>query len=186
VRKKSVQQRYAHARVFLPDHHEPYISWEMFAHHQRMIAAHAHRLASQDDAATSVRQGHGLLSGLLRCGRGGRKLPVRSWGKSGTAARYVCRGDLSAGGQYCLGFAGASMDKQISEQVLETISPLTLEASLQAAQAYEAAQRETTQALRLPMQHVEYEAARAFAQYEQADPPHRLVTSQLESRWKAT
>ena len=65
VRKKSVRQPYDHARVFLPDHHEPYISWEMFAHHQRMIAANAHRLAPQDDAATSVRQGHGLLSGLL-------------------------------------------------------------------------------------------------------------------------
>jgi hypothetical protein len=59
---------------------------------------------------------------------------------------------LSAGGQYCLGFGGASIDKQISEQVLETISPLTLEASLQAAQSYEAAQRETTQALRLQIQ----------------------------------
>jgi hypothetical protein len=125
VRKKTVQQRYDQARVFLPDHHEPSSSWEMFTHHQRMIAANAHRLAPQDDAATSVRQGHGLLSGLLRCGRGGRKLHGRSWGKSGTAARYVCRGDCSAGGQYCLGVGGASIEKQLSEQVLETISPLT-------------------------------------------------------------
>jgi Recombinase/Recombinase zinc beta ribbon domain len=125
LRKKSVQQRYNQARVCIPDHHEPSISWEMFAHHQRMIAANAHRLAPQDDAATSVRQGHGLLSGLLRCGRCGRKLHVRYWGKSGTAARYVCRGDCSAGGQYCLGFGGASVEKQLSEQILETISPLT-------------------------------------------------------------
>ena len=94
-------------------------------------------------------------------------------------------GDFSAGGQYCLGFGGASIDKPISEQVLETISPLTLEASLQAAQSYEAAQRETTHALRLQIQQVEYEAARAFEQYDQADPKHRLVTSQLESRWNA-
>jgi hypothetical protein len=35
------------------------------------------------------------------------------------------------------------------------------------------------------MQQVEYEAARAFAQYAQADPKHRVVTNQLESRWKA-
>src|SRR5215510_11474114 len=34
-------------------------------------------------------------------------------------------GDCSAGGHYCLGFGGASIDKQISEQVLETIRPLT-------------------------------------------------------------
>ena len=132
-----------------------------------------------------MRQGQGLLRALLRCGRCGRTLPVRSWGKSGTAARDVCRGDCSAGGQYCLGCGGASIDKQISEQVLETISPLTLEASRQAAQSYEAAQRETTHALRLQMQQVEDEAARAFAQDDQAAPKHRVVTSQLESRWNA-
>jgi hypothetical protein len=125
VRKKSVQQRYDQARVFLPDHHEPSMSWEMCAHHQRLIAANAHRLASQDEAAASVRQGHGLLTGLLRCGRCGRKRHVRSWGKSGTAARDVCRGDCSAGGRYCLGFGGAMVDKRIGEQVLETSSPLT-------------------------------------------------------------
>lgn len=185
LRKKSVQQRYDQARVFIPDHHESYISWERFERHQQMIAANAHRMAPQDEAAASVRQGHGLLTGLLRCGRCGRKLHVRYWGKSGTAARYVCRGDFSAGGRYCLGFGGATVDTRISEQVLETISPLTLEASLQAAQSYEAAQRETTQALRLQIQQVEYEAARAFEQFDQVDPRNRLVANQLESRWNA-
>jgi hypothetical protein len=185
LRKKRVPQRHEQARVFIPHHHEPYISWEMYEQHQQMIAANAHRMAPQDDAVASVRQGYGLLTGLLRCGRCGRKLQVRSWGKSGTAARDVCRGDCRAGGQYGLGFGGAGIDKQLSEQVLETISPLTLEASLQAAQSYEAAQRETTQALRLQLQQVEYEAARAFEQYDHADPKHRLVTSQLESRWNA-
>ena len=54
----------------------------MFVHHHRMIAANAHRLAPQDDAATAVRQGHGLLSGLLRCGHCGRKLHVRYGAKA--------------------------------------------------------------------------------------------------------
>ena len=150
-----------------------------------MIAANAHRMAPQDDVVASVRQGYGLLTGLLRCGRCGRKLQVRYWGKSGTAARYLCRGDFSAGGKYCLGFGGATVDKQISEQVLEAISPLALDASLKAAQSYEEAQRETTKALRLQIQQVEYEAARAFEQYDQVDPKHRLVANQLESRWNA-
>ena len=185
LRKKSVLQRYDQARVFIPQHHEPYISWEMYAQHQQMIAANAHRMAPQDDTVASVRQGYGLLTGLLRCGRCGRKLQVRYWGKSGTAARYLCRGDFSTGGQYCLGFGGATVDKQISEQVLEAISPLALDASLKAAQSYEEAQRETTTALRRQIQQVEYEAARAFEQYDQVDPKHRLVADQLESRWNA-
>jgi hypothetical protein len=150
-----------------------------------MIAANAHRLAPPDDAAPSVRPGHGLRSGRLRWGRCGRKLQGRYWGQRGTAARYVCRGDCRAGGPYCLGFGGASIEKQSSAQVLETISPLPVEASLQAAPSYAAAQRETTHALRLQLQQVEYEAARAFAQYDQAAPKHRLVPSQLASRWQA-
>jgi DNA invertase Pin-like site-specific DNA recombinase len=185
LRKKSVPQRHEQARVFIPHHHEPYISWEMYEQHQQMIAANAHRMAPQDDAVASVRQGYGLLTGLLRCGRCGRKLQVRYWGKSGTAARYLCRGDFSAGGKYCLGFGGATVDKQISKQVLEAISPLAVDASLKAAQSYEEAQRETTKALRLQIQQVEYEAARAFEQYDQVDPKHRLVANQLESRWNA-
>jgi hypothetical protein len=113
------------ARVFIPHHHEPSISWEIYAQHQRRIAANAHRMAPRDDAVTSVRQGHGLLTGLLRCGRCGRTLPVRYWGKSGTAARDLCQGDLRAGGAYCIGFGGATVDTKLSEQVLEAISPLT-------------------------------------------------------------
>jgi Recombinase zinc beta ribbon domain len=170
---------------FIPQHHEPSISGEMYVQHQQMIAANAHRMPPQDDVVTSVRQGHGLLAGLLRCGRCGRKLQVRSWGKSGTAARSVCRGDCSAGGKDCLGLGGATVEKQISAQILEAISPLTFEASLKAAQSYEVAQRDTTQALRLQMQQVEYEVARAFEQYDQVAPKHRLVAGHLESRWNA-
>ena len=66
----------------------------------------------------------------------------------------MCRGDLSAGGKYCLGFGGATVDKQISTHILEAIRPLSLEASLKAAQSSEAAQRDTTQALPLQMQQV--------------------------------
>jgi hypothetical protein len=106
------------------------------------------------------------------------------WAYSSTLSRDTT--DFSTGGQDWLGFGGATVDKQGSEQVLEAISPLAVDASLNAAQSYEEAQRETTQALRLPRQQVEYEAARAFEQYAQVDPKHRLVANQLASRWNAT
>ena len=137
-----------------------------------------------NDAVASVRQGYGLLTGLLRCGRCGRTLQgallgQKRYGSKVSVSRILVRE------KYCLGFGGATVDKQISEQVLEAISPLALDASLKAAQAYEEAQRETTKALRLQIQQVEYEAARAFEQYDQVDPKHRLVANQLESRWNA-
>jgi hypothetical protein len=37
--------------------------------------------------------------------------------------------------------------------------------------------------LRRQLQQLEYEAARAFDQYNQADPRHRLVAAELERRW---
>ena len=43
---------------------------------------------TRDETVGAVRAVQGLLSGLLRCGRCGRKLHVCYWGKSGTAARY--------------------------------------------------------------------------------------------------
>ena len=123
-RKKRVPQRHEPARVCIPHHHEPSISWERYEQPPQMSAAKAHRMAPQDEAVASVRHGDGLLTGLLRGGRCGRTLQGRSWGTSGTAARYLCRGDWSAGGQYCLGVGGATVEKQSSEQVLEAISPL--------------------------------------------------------------
>ena len=74
---------------------------------------------------TKVRAGHGLLAGLLRCGRCGRRLYVRYWGKAGTAARYLCSGDFAAaGGRYCLGFGGATVDRRFGEEIVRVLSPL--------------------------------------------------------------
>jgi hypothetical protein len=75
-----------------------------------------------------------LLAGVLRCGRCGRKLHVRYWGKSGTAARSLCKGDFDAGGRYCLGLGGSTVDRRFSEELLGVISPLGIEASLQAVE----------------------------------------------------
>jgi DNA invertase Pin-like site-specific DNA recombinase len=84
-------------RVLLPGHHEGYIDWATYEEHR--IRIRGSQLGSEGDATvTAVRAGHGLLAGLLRCGRCGRRMHVRYWGKSGTAARYLCRGDFSAGG----------------------------------------------------------------------------------------
>jgi hypothetical protein len=58
-------------RVFIRNHHESYISWEEFEENQKRLRANALRLGS-DESVSVIRQGHGLLSGLLRCGKCGR------------------------------------------------------------------------------------------------------------------
>ena len=133
----------------------------------------------------TVRNGQGLLTGLLRCGRCGRKLHRRYWGKSGTAARYVCSGDFATGGQYCLGFGGATVDQRLSEQILNAISSPGLAASVAAIERFDTRGSDQRAALQRQYQQLQYEAQRAFEQYDQADPANRLVVDVLEQRWNA-
>lgn len=172
------------AKVFLKDHHEPYLSWVDYERNLQMIrnnsAKHEH-----DDAVTSVRAGHGILAGVLRCGRCGRKMHVRYWGKSGTAARYLCKGDFDSGGRYCLGFGGATFDKRVSEEIVKAISPLGVEASLEALARLSTANDDRRLALARRIEQLEFEATRAFEQYDKVDPRNRLVADELERRWNA-
>ena len=174
------------ARVFIRDHHEGYIDWATFEVHQRMISRNSWRGGS-DDTAGAARSGKGLLAGLLRCRRCGRKLHVRYWGKAGTSARYLCPGDFpSAGGHYCLGFGGATVDRRVGEEIVRVLSPLGIQASLAAIDRLETREQERRQARQRELQQLEYDATRAFDQYDQADPRHRLVASELERRWNVT
>ncbi len=122
---------------------------------------------------------------MLRCGRCGRKLHIRYWGKQGTAARYLCSGDFDRGGAYCLGFGGATVDRRLTEVILKAISPHGIAASLEAiAHAREDGSDKRT-ALERQLQQVRYEAERAFAQYDQVEPGNRLVAEVLEERWNS-
>ena len=126
-----------------------------------------------DESMAAIRAGEGLLVGLLRCGHCGRKLHVRYWGGKGTHARYLCKGDFDDGGEYCIGFGGSMVDRRFSEDVLKAISSLGVKASLKAIEdlsAGEAAQRAT---LSTKLEQLEYEAKRAFEQYDVVDARNR-------------
>jgi DNA invertase Pin-like site-specific DNA recombinase len=184
VKREKGRLPYDQARVFIRDHHEGYISWERFEENQRRMRGNALKTNSEgEDSVGAVRSGHGLLSGLLRCRRCGRKLHVRYWGRHGTAARYLCQGDFGSGGRYCLGFGGATVDRRFSEELLKVLSPLGLEASVEATKRLEKQGDARRRALELQLEQLEYEARRAFEQYDEADARNRLVASELERRW---
>jgi len=170
------------ARVFLRDHHEGYIDWADYQENIRVMSSNTRRW-DHDDSVGPARRGSGLLAGLLRCGRCGRKLHVRYWGKSGTAARYLCQGDYEAGGRYCLGIGGSSVDRRFADEVLYVLSPLGIDASLEAIHQIEHADAARRELLVKQLTQVEYEAKRGFEQYDQVDARNRLVASQLEVRW---
>jgi len=173
------------APVFIRDHHEGYIDWPTFEENQRMMARNNFKQRA-DDGAGAARSGTGLLSGLLRCGRCGRKLHVRYWGRAGTVGRYLCPGDfMVSGGRYCIGFGGTTVDRRFAAEVVRVLSPLGVQASLEALERLESQVDEQRQALERKLAQLDYDTTRAFEQYNEVDPRNRLVASELERRWNS-
>ncbi len=181
-RQEGHARRPQDCRVFLRDHHQGYIGWATYEENIRLMARSG-QWDSKDETVTAIRAGKGLLAGLLRCGRCGRRLHVRYWGQRGTNARYLCKGDFDAGGSYCRGFGGAMVDRRFGQEVLAVLSPLGVRASLQALERLEAGDDDRCVALENQLEQVEYAAQKAFEQYDEVDPRNRLVAQELERRW---
>ena len=184
IKRISPWQRPEDCRVFIPDHHEGYIDWETFEENRRIMHNNATK-TDPDASVGAVRAGKALLAGLLRCGHCGRKMHVSYWGKSGTSPRYRCRGTFDAGGTYCIMFGGAGVDRRFTQELLNVISPLGLQASLEAIEGLNQREHEQRQTLEYKLGQLQYEAQRAFEQYNEVDPRHRLVAAELERRWNA-
>ena len=179
---QSATRRAEECRVFIPAHHVGYIDWATYEENQRMIRRNSVNWQA-DESMSAIRAGQGLLVGLLRCGHCGRKLHVRYWGGRGTHARYLCRGDYDDGGQYCIGFGGASVDRRLGQELLKVISPLGVEASLRAIEELSAGDAAQRAALSSKLEQLEYEAKKAFEQYDAVDARNRLAAAELERRW---
>jgi len=181
-KRQSATRRAEDCRVFIRDHHVGYIDWATYEENQRMTRRNSVNWQG-DETMTAIRAGQGFLVGLLRCGHCGRKLHVRYWGGRGTHARYLCRGDYDDGGQYCLGFGGASVDRRLGQELLRVISPFGVEASLRALEELSAGDAAQRAALSSKLEQLEYEAKRAFEQYDEVDARNRLAAGELERRW---
>src|SRR5467141_769901 len=181
-KRQSAMRPAEECRVFMRDHHVGFIHWATYEENRRMMRRNSVNWEG-DESMAAIRAGQGLLVGLLRCGHCGRKLHVRYWGGRGTNARYLCKGDYDDGGQYCLGFGGASVDRRLSHELLKVISPFGVEASLKALEELSAGDVAQRAALSSKLEQLEYEAKKAFEQYDAVDARNRLVAGELERRW---
>ena len=181
-KRQAANRRPEDCRVFIADHHVGYIDWATYEENQRMIARNSVNW-EVEESMTAIRAGQGLLVGLLRCGHCGRKLHVRYWGGTGTHARYVCKGDYDDGGEYCIGFGGATVDRRLGQELLKIISPLGVEASMKAIEQLSSGDAAQRAALSSKLEQLEYDAKRAFEQYDVVDARNRLAAAELERRW---
>jgi hypothetical protein len=167
--------------ALLRDHHEGYIAWNTYENNQRSIAENAQMKGLMTRGA--VKRGLSLLSGLLLCGKCGRRIHVAYSGK-GRVPRYYCRGALINHGESgCISFGGHRVDEAIEREVLRVLSPGAIEAALKSADQVVEEADEIGRALELELSQARYERDRAQRQYDAVEPENRLVAETLEARW---
>lgn len=105
-------------------------------------------------------------------------------GKGGTNPRYMCEGEFSQGGNYCQSFSGLKTDRVFEEELLlKVIEPMAIQASIEACEVITQKYQDKIKYLGNELENAQYEADRAFTQYNEVDPKNRLVASDLERRW---
>ena len=185
--RRSSSRRYkpqSEWEVLILDHHSGYLSWTEYLENRQRMANNIAGRASQ--SAGAIKKGAALLSGLLRCGRCGRKLQVGYGGTHGQVGRYLCTGRRDQRGSgSCASVGSLLLDQAVVSEVLAAISPAGIEAARAAAEATVSADQQKRQALELALERARYEATRARRQYDAVDPENRLVAAQLETRWNA-
>lgn len=169
-------------QVLIRDHHPGYISWDEYLRNQEILEANLARRAGEISGAP--KSGPALLSGLLRCGRCGRKLQVVYGGHGGRVPRYSCSGGrVQRGSGACLNVGSFRLDEAVAARVLDAVQPVGIEAALEAGEQEARQDDDKRKALELALEKARYQAARAQRQYDAADPENRLVAGELETRW---
>jgi DNA invertase Pin-like site-specific DNA recombinase len=167
-------------QVFLRDKLPAYITWDQYEKNLRQLESNT------ANAKGVVRHGPSILSGLLKCGRCGRRMTV-SYTNNGNKLRYACMREMvDYGGPLCQSLKGKPLDKLISDYVLRALEPAALEISLKVAEDVESEQMRLRELWEKRLERARYETERAFRQYNSVEPENRLVARTLERKWEET
>ena len=163
--------------VFVPDNHPAYLSWEQYQSNLQRLQQQRRHGPLPGPAQTTT----ALLAGLVVCGHCHSRMLTHYT----RTLRYECQRQLlDYAGPPCQSFAGESLEQLLREQVLQVVTPASLELSLQAAQECERERAALDQHWQLRLQRARQEADRAFRQYTAVEPENRLVARTLEGRWE--
>ena len=161
-----------------------YIAWEQYLTNQERIRQNGLRFVEQRQKAQGiVREGPGLLQGMVLCGHCGHHMQT----VYKHTPRYVCRGLVrtTQAPSDCNSVRAPVIDDLVVRAFLAAIQPAQLDAleAILAAQRLERGQLERQWQEQL--KRAQYEAHLAQRQYDAVDPDNRLVAAELERRWEA-
>lgn len=110
-------------QVLIKDNHEAYLSWDEYVKNQRIMKEN--NVRTSGSGRGKPLKGNGLLAGLLRCRRCGRKLVVTYGGKNSKIPAYsCCQARLRKGERDCISFGGMRVDEAVCREVLKVVEPL--------------------------------------------------------------
>ena len=167
--------------VCIPDHHPAYVSFDRIMANVTRLAENKARW-KMDDNQGAIREGLALLPGLLRCRTCGSRLYVRY---KKTCALYSCDGGHAKGSHRCLCIGAQEIDRRVGEELLRALEPHSIQAAIAACEQSEEEREQRLKNVRLGVEAAQYQADRAFTQYDLVDPANRLVAGTLETNLNA-
>lgn len=169
--------------IIIQDHHPGYISWEEYERNVKMLRQNVNMKGCMKPGG--IRGGASVFAGILRCGRCGRKMLVNYSGLHSRSIRYSCSTNCrNDDGKRCQSFSANALERMLVEQLLEVVSPLGVEAALEAAEVLASRSHSLKEQRELELTQARYESERARQQYNAADPLNRHVAGELERRWE--
>jgi len=167
--------------VCIRDHHAAYVTWDRIMANVARFAENRARWSMNDNQG-AIREGLALLPGLLRCRRCGSRLYV-NYKKTG--ALYSCDAGHARGSRRCMSFGATEIDRRVGEEMCRALEPLSVEAAIAACEQENEEWAQCLEGLRLKVEAAQYEADRAFEQFDLVDPRNRHVADTLEGRLNA-
>ena len=167
--------------VNLAQHHPAYISWEEYVNNQERLRKNWYR----DRALGAVRNGNGLLQGLVYCGVCGQKMDVQhhTAGEKRSATYICCRDYQDGGEKTCQTMTARPVDTVVVDAFLQSVSPAELDIATRVLDQVEHELTTKRRQHELQLEQARYEARLAQRQYDAIDPDNRLVAAELERRW---
>jgi DNA invertase Pin-like site-specific DNA recombinase len=169
---------------FIPGAHPGYITLDQWEANTARLAANA-AAHGRDRAAGPPREGPALLQGIIICGRCGGRMTIRYHARGGKdLPTYLCQRDgIDNARPICTAIPGHTLDERIGQLLIDTLTPLAVEAALQVSAELEHRAAETDALRAAHVDRARYHADLARRRYLAVDPANRLVADTLEADW---
>jgi len=169
---------------FIPGAHPGYITLEQHDANLARLAANA-TAHGRDRRSGPPREGPALLQGVIICGRCGLRMTVRyHHRRDQQIPTYMCQRDgIENGRPACAAIPGGDLDQAIGRLLIDTLTPLAVEAALRVSAELEHRAAEADALRAAHVQRAQYHADLARRRYLAVDPANRLVAGTLEADW---